>query len=76
MLCKPTFAVDGHMTLIDPWRGKKSVSPDGGVKVSMTCGGGGMEGACGINCAEELFVLKRYFIEFVECRKKKIGNAF
>ena len=28
----PTFAVDGHMTLIDPWRGKKSVSPDGGVR--------------------------------------------
>ena len=28
----PTFAVDGHMTLIDPWRGKKSVSPDGGVE--------------------------------------------
>ena len=20
----PTFAVDGHMTLMDPWRGKKS----------------------------------------------------
>ena len=43
----PTFAVDGHMILMDPWRGKKGVSPDGGVEVSMTCGGGGMGGACG-----------------------------
>ena len=51
----PTFAVDGHMTLMDPWRGKKSLSPDGGVKVSMTCGGEGMEGTCDINWAEELF---------------------
>ena len=51
----PTFAVDGHMTLIDPWRGKKSLSPDGGVKVSMTCGGEGMEGTYNINWAEELF---------------------
>ena len=57
----PTFAVDGHMTLMDPWRSKKSVSPDGGVKVSMTCGGEGMEGTCDINWAEELFVLKRVF---------------
>ena len=64
----PTFAVDGHMTLMDPWRGKKSVNPDGGVKVSMTCGGEGMEGTCGINWAEELFVLKRYFgSKFGEC---------
>ena len=31
----PTFAVDGHMT----WRSKKSVNPDGGVEVSMTCDG-------------------------------------
>ena len=64
----PTFAVYGHMTLMDPWGGKKSVSPDGGVKVSMKCGGGGMEGAFGINRAEELFVLKRYFgSKFGEC---------
>ena len=68
----PTLAVDGHMTLMDPWRGKKSVSPDGGVKVSMTYGGEGMEGTCGINWAEELFVLKRYFgSKFGECRKCK-----
>ena len=68
----PTFAVDGHMTLIDTWRGKKSVSPDGGVEVSMTCGGEGMEGTYGINWAEELFVLKRYFgSKFGECRKYK-----
>ena len=53
--CGPTFAVDGHMTLMDPWRGKKSVSPDGGVEVSMTGGGEGMGGAYGINWAEELF---------------------
>ena len=32
----PTLAVDDHMTLMDPC-GKKSVSPDGGVEVSMTC---------------------------------------
>ena len=51
----PTFAVDGHMTLMDPWRGKKSLSSDGGVKVSMTCGGEGMEGTYNINWAEELF---------------------
>ena len=51
----PTLAVDGHMALMDLWRGKKSLSPDGGVKVSMTCGGEGMGGTCGINCAEELF---------------------
>ena len=51
----PTFAVDGHMTLMDPWRGKKSLSPDGGMKVSMTCGSERMEGTCDINWAEELF---------------------
>ena len=51
----PTFAVDGHMTLIDPWRGKKSLSPDGGVKVSMTCGDEGIEGTYNINWTEELF---------------------
>ena len=74
----PTFAVDGHMTLMDPWRGKKSVSPDGGVKVSMTCGGEGMEGTCGINWVEELFVLKRYFgCKLVNVESaKKVGNAF
>ena len=51
----PTFAVDGHMTLMDPWLGKKSLSPDDGMKVSMTCGSERMEGTYNINWAEELF---------------------
>ena len=58
----PTFAVDGHMTLMDPWRGKKSVNPDGGVEVSMSGGGEGMGGACGIDWAEELFFEKVFWV--------------
>ena len=68
----PTFAVDGHMTLMDPWRGQKSLSSDSGMKVSMTCGGEGMEGTCDIDWAEELFFWKRSFgSKFGECRKYK-----
>ena len=74
----PTFAVDGHMTLIDPWRGKKSLSPDGGVKVSMTCGGEGMEGTYNINWAEGTFFEKGILDPSLVNvgSTKKVGNTF
>ena len=64
----PTFAVDGHMTLMDPWRGKKSLNPDGGVKMT-----------CDIDWAEELFFEKVFWVQVslvnVESAKK-VGTAF